>query len=172
MKSKSWREIAEMFGVAAIVASLIFVGIELRQSHEIALNEMDFVTLAAFFDTRDTENAYSDIWVRGNLGEELDRSEMAIYQNLIRNRHSRSTWSYGFRRRLEVRNAEISVVDLAGFLHRHPNARKVWESLREEDDLYRREIIPRYETSPSVDFDNRVRDVLERLDQMGLEASN
>lgn len=37
MTSDSWRATAEMIGIAAIVASLIFVGLELRQSQQIAL---------------------------------------------------------------------------------------------------------------------------------------
>ncbi len=39
MKPASWREIAELTGIAAIVASLIFVGLELRQTREIAVSE-------------------------------------------------------------------------------------------------------------------------------------
>ena len=39
MKPSSWREVVELIGVAAIVASLVFVGLELRQSREIAISE-------------------------------------------------------------------------------------------------------------------------------------
>ncbi len=37
MKSTNWKDIAELVGISAIVASLVFVGLELRQSHEIAI---------------------------------------------------------------------------------------------------------------------------------------
>ena len=37
MKTTSWRAIAELAGVAAIVASLIFVGLQLKQSQDIAV---------------------------------------------------------------------------------------------------------------------------------------
>jgi hypothetical protein len=37
MKSTDFRGIAELIGVAAIVASLIFVGLQLKQSQEIAI---------------------------------------------------------------------------------------------------------------------------------------
>ena len=37
LKSMSLKDTAEMIGITAIVASLIFVGLELRQSHQIAL---------------------------------------------------------------------------------------------------------------------------------------
>ena len=37
MNSTNWKDIAELAGIAAIVASLVFVGLELRQSHQIAI---------------------------------------------------------------------------------------------------------------------------------------
>ena len=37
MKNTDWKSIAELIGIAAIVASLIFVGLQMKQTHEIAL---------------------------------------------------------------------------------------------------------------------------------------
>jgi hypothetical protein len=37
LPSKNWKDLAELVGIAAIVASLIFVGLEMRQSQQIAL---------------------------------------------------------------------------------------------------------------------------------------
>ena len=37
MPSGNWRDIAELIGIGAIVASLIFVGLQLQQSQEIAV---------------------------------------------------------------------------------------------------------------------------------------
>ena len=37
MPSKNWRHIAELFGIGAIVASIIFVGLQMQQSQEIAV---------------------------------------------------------------------------------------------------------------------------------------
>lgn len=37
MKIEAWKDTAELVGIIAIVASLVFVGLQLRQSHEIAL---------------------------------------------------------------------------------------------------------------------------------------
>ena len=36
MKTGNWKDSAELVGIAAIVASLIFVGIQLRQEQRIA----------------------------------------------------------------------------------------------------------------------------------------
>ena len=40
MKIDSWKDVFEMIGLIAIVASLIFVGIQLRQEHVIARSEL------------------------------------------------------------------------------------------------------------------------------------
>ena len=37
MIKSDWKAIAELIGIAAIVASLIFVGLQMKQSHEIAI---------------------------------------------------------------------------------------------------------------------------------------
>ena len=97
MKKTSWKKFAELIGIAAIVASLIFVGVELRQSREIAMNEIGFVALAAYFETRDTENDHAEVWTKGNLGEELDRYEMAIYKytQLLSQQSSRRVVPHG-----------------------------------------------------------------------------
>lgn len=40
MKTVTWREAFELVGIVAVVASLVFVGLQLQQSHEIALAEI------------------------------------------------------------------------------------------------------------------------------------
>ncbi len=40
MKFREWNEIAELVGIAAIVASLVFVGLQMRQDHAIARSEL------------------------------------------------------------------------------------------------------------------------------------
>jgi hypothetical protein len=37
LRNENWKDIAELIGIAAIVASLIFVGLQMKQSHDIAL---------------------------------------------------------------------------------------------------------------------------------------
>lgn len=55
MAQKNWRDIAELVGIAAIVASLVFVGLQLKQSQEIALAtsfQARTATLADAFSSR------------------------------------------------------------------------------------------------------------------------
>lgn len=40
MKFREWNEIAELVGIAAIVASLVFVGLQMKQDHVFARSEL------------------------------------------------------------------------------------------------------------------------------------
>ena len=40
MASANWQDIAEVVGIAAIVASLVFVGLQMRQDHVVARSEL------------------------------------------------------------------------------------------------------------------------------------
>ena len=37
MKNSDWKDVAELFGIIVIVASLVFVGLQMKQSQEIAI---------------------------------------------------------------------------------------------------------------------------------------
>ena len=53
MKSPTWRETAELIGIAAIVASLVFVGIETRNSTEQAILTNRALEIAAYQELMD-----------------------------------------------------------------------------------------------------------------------
>ena len=46
MKSIDWKHISELIGMAAIVASLIFLAFQIRQEEDIAISEIRFATEA------------------------------------------------------------------------------------------------------------------------------
>lgn len=78
-KLNDWLQI---FGIFALVASLIFVGLQLKQEQDIAAFEAVDDAANRVHDIRAllTENA--DVWNRGCLGEELDVEERTVFANL------------------------------------------------------------------------------------------
>lgn len=66
MIKTKWRELAELVGIAAIVASLIFVGLQLKQSQDIAIagqyHERTALTVQNF--NSELENGDLRIWAR------------------------------------------------------------------------------------------------------------
>ena len=135
MKSTNWREVAELVGMAAIVASLIFVGLELRQSHVIATNEIRLATASANFEARNAVNEYAEIWDRGVAGESLEKSDQWIFNNLVDNYYRTQFWSWYTRKEIGV-PANRSVRAFAQFLHRNPGARRAWLAELEERRNY------------------------------------
>jgi len=71
MQDITWRGVAELIGVGAVVASLIFVGLQMRQSQDIAMAENIFSGNSdrLAMNLAITENP--EIWVKGNAGEIL-----------------------------------------------------------------------------------------------------
>ena len=162
MKSIGWKDGVELVGIVAIVASLIFVGLEMRQSQQIALSERAVNMLLSDIEARCPIYEFPDIWARGNAGEELSRSDAVIYRALIRDINA-----YAFQRRysallMDDQNAfNAASWDLAGFLYENPGAQREWESLR---DMYRRHREPHMGDEYRSNFAEEVRAALEVLD--------
>jgi len=94
MKTLTARNTAELIGMAAIVASLIFVGVQVNQAEEIATIEM---LSAGSERQRDIarliiENA--DVWRRGCVGDELSDVDATIFSQLFTQymRHKNVGW--------------------------------------------------------------------------------
>ena len=56
MKKTDWKDIAELIGIAAIVASLIFVGLQMKQDQQIAVAQL-------FAETDDSINSVWRLWL-------------------------------------------------------------------------------------------------------------
>ena len=79
MPNRNWKETAELIGIASLVASLIFVGLQIRQDQDIAVAQI-------YADHDDTVIEWArllsenrDLWVRGLKGDKLDDAENAVF---------------------------------------------------------------------------------------------
>ena len=82
MKKDNLTQIAELIGIAAIVASLIFVGIQLRQEQEIAIVD----TYGSVAETEINLSIHVgeniSVWRKGLEGENLTEEEMGEFLGL------------------------------------------------------------------------------------------
>ena len=170
MKSTNWKDIAELVGIAAIVASLIFVGVQMKQTQEIALSESGLWTLANTVETFNGINEHAGVWARGNAGADLDDAEAVIYRNLINIENSRAFLTSRQFQRLGLLAAEIPVHEFASFLYQNPGARREWVAQQEIHERYRDPLVSdraREFVYPYLDsFADQVRSDLEKLDQL------
>jgi hypothetical protein len=125
----SWKFVAELIGMTAIGLSLVFVGLQLRQSQVIAENEVGLQELANRIEAHGQINEHINVWSRGLAGEELSDKDAAVFENLLVNInditfHAASNYfSLG-----DETSARWLIGDLAIFLHENTGARSAWEA--------------------------------------------
>ena len=127
MSFKKFNEVAELLGMVAIVASLIFVGLQLRQSQRIALAEMEAANSSASIELASLLSDHSEVWVRGIAGEELEDSDAEVFKiiviTLADNAYSKQEQ---FRLLGKDELADAKVHEFAAYLHDRPGARRAW----------------------------------------------
>ena len=84
MKTTNWRTVAELTGMAAIVASLIFLAMEVRQNHQVGRTETGLALLQSLQQGHEMVLANTDVWVRGCRGDELNDIDRAQFAMLVR----------------------------------------------------------------------------------------
>jgi len=162
MQNLEWKGIAEAIGIAAIVASLIFVGLQLRQSQEIAIAETYMSILSSEIEVRNAVSENADLWRKANSGAELDETEAVIFGNLVANLSSETNRSMNQLRRLGHTSAARSQVHMfASFLHQNPAARQVW-MVQSEIWSKHRVLLENFVS----DYPSMVLDDLHKLDTM------
>ena len=127
MTFKKFNEVAELLGMVAIVASLIFVGIQLRQSQRIALAEVEAANSAASIELASLLSDHSEVWVRGIAGEELEGADAEVFESIMVTLSDNAYSKQAQRRFLgDDEVADAKVHEFAAYLHDRPGARRAW----------------------------------------------
>ena len=141
MKSTNWKEIAELEGIAAIVVSLIFVGLQLRQEQEIAIVGTRADVTEAMIGIASALSGNGDIWKKGLDGSPMPDAERIEFLALVEavEDHLFTLWiSWD---RLGPRDPDSAVQRYAYALYSHPGLRQAWEQsrdyAREEDSAFK-----------------------------------
>ena len=75
----NWKEIAELVGIFAIVASLLFVGLQMRQEQQIAIVESRSSLTERNIALAELVNANAEVWRNGLDGAELSSDEQTEF---------------------------------------------------------------------------------------------
>ena len=161
LKFADWKNIVELVGIAAIVGSLIFVGLQLQQADKIARSEADNSVADRYIEIRNTIIENAEVWEKGNSGSELSASDRVIYSNLIKNLNTQYIWSWRTSRHLGG-DEEFHIAELAGFLFDNPPALEVWESLQSDLDRYQ---TPLVSVPRRTEFSQLVREGIKTLER-------
>lgn len=136
MEHRKVREIAEILGIAAIVASLVFVGLQLRQSDKIARADIQATFGMMSIEIAALISDHSDVWIRGDAQEELNDADAAVFENLIIAVNDSNYSNYWQAWQIYGEQSALEYLDeFSAFLYRHPGVRQVWSE--REDNLKR-----------------------------------
>ena len=126
MRPLGWKGTAELIGLLAILASLIFVAMQLQQQEELLSLELESTMISTRVAVNEKIIENPDIWIRGNSGEDLSAAELVIYKSLLVNLNDWYFHTDGIFQELEPESEEIMLTEFAGFLARNPGAHRVW----------------------------------------------
>lgn len=136
MKSAAVKDVLEIIGIFALVASLVFVGLELRQTHRIAMADTQVALLEGMQQANQAISDHAQVWFRGAGGDSLSAADSVVFTNLVSMKNEEAVANYLRYVRLGENDVASTVIsDFATFLLRHPGAVQVW--LDREDDLIR-----------------------------------
>ena len=151
MDFKKFNKVAELVGIVALIASLVFVGMEIRQSQLIALTEVDAANSIASIELASLINDSSDVWGRGIAGVDLDDADLETFRNIIIALSDRN-WSLQNQLRIlgDRQAADWVVHEFAAFLHQRPGARGAWSERESALKEYRGLLDPEAVVSTSA----------------------
>jgi hypothetical protein len=128
MNEPNWKFVVELIGIAAIVASLIFVGQEIKQSREIARLEWTGILTAEQIALDTLLGGDADVWRKGCEGSELSPTEQTIFVRQFSSFHH-FAFARWIRANVGVTGANPLFVskEYAKNIHRFPGFREMWE---------------------------------------------
>ncbi len=168
MKTRDWKDIAELIGIAAIVASLIFVGLQMRQDQSIAIADTRSALTESAQSIAELIQDNPDLWKRGldrdelNGNEEVEFLAMARVVHQLHFNHWLRFERFGHRdpARIERRYAYA--------LYVHPGLRNAFVRYREWEKFR----IEAYGMPSQASFDDGVEANLKQLDEDGPPLPN
>lgn len=119
----------EAVGLVSIVASLVFVGFEIRQSGRAANDAALASDSAIVAEVESLVLDNPDVWRRGCSGEDLEPTEALIYSHI----HHAYVFQYFLRwvrdrKGLDVTSAALSIDNLAMNIYRNPGFAREWNA--------------------------------------------
>ena len=130
MKNLDWKSVGELVGLAAIVGSLVFVGVQLVVEQEIAESEAYIESAQLTNDQTELLTTYRDIWVAGLDGEKLEKNDEFVFQALVWAVFQRKVSIWQRRIRLDAGDPQNWIDSFALEIYRYPGLRRIWDEQR------------------------------------------
>ena len=166
MERIQWRDVAEAIGIIALVASLIFVGIQLRLEQEIAESQAYIDAAAASYDLAELITNNQDIWIIGLDGSELSTSDQVKFDTIVWAVSQRKIAIWQRRIRLDAGDPDSWISSFAYELYLYPGLRESWARLSARRSF---DIAATGADDSNTGFSGQVQRVLAELDRTAPE---
>ena len=125
----NWKDTAELVGIAAIVASLVFVGQQLRQDRNVARADAWLQLVETQVNLAQVIGEHAEVWSRGLNGEELSDTDQMKFNQIAFAVEQKHTSRFA-RSNLGIRgrSANDAAIDYAEELYMYPGLRTFFES--------------------------------------------
>ncbi len=121
------KNIAETVGVIAIVLSLVFVGLQLQQTHEIAVSEIFSANTGHRIEANIAIVDNSAVWAKASSGDVLTTEELLVIDRLIENLwEARLSLFHHFYELGDEAGADVILTDFAEYLSRNQGIFDIW----------------------------------------------
>jgi hypothetical protein len=161
MKDKNWKDIVELVGIAAIVGSLIFVGLQVRQDQQIAIAATFSTAIEATSNLATLIETNSETWKKGLDGGELSAADEIEFLAMVATVEAYQLNMYIRFDRLEIGDAERSFRTYAYAIYLHPGLREAF--LKRTDFLAGRD--ESFDAASRSPFHESVASYLDHLDK-------
>lgn len=127
MESEKMHDWLQIIGIAAVVASLVFVGLQLKQSDETALAEIFESAAARGVEQRALIAEHADTWHKACLGEQLSEPEKLIAASIFFNyvQNSFNSWARYEETGLGGGGSQFYADSYAANVHRYPGFKQL-----------------------------------------------
>ena len=165
MDSAKLNDWMQVVGIFALVASLVFVGLQMRQARDVAISAGNLANAANKIERNNVIIENPDVWVRGSSGEDLDQNDEAVFRNIVRNAIDVAFFEVVRTRRLGANDIADSIIaDFSAFLFKNPGARRIWMEEEQDTQEYRTLLVPNQNRGHII-FVETVKSNLAKMDQ-------
>jgi len=127
-----WRGIAELVGLAGVIGSLVFVGMQLQQDRVLA-------RVATFSDYSENNIGLGefivenrDVWIQGLDGDELSESDRMVFETMTRILETRWMLAYFRAQIIGGRDPQSIINQTAFYMYQYPGLRNAFENHAEQ----------------------------------------
>jgi len=126
LKKVEWKGIAEIIGISAIVGSLIFVGLQIRQEQNVAVSQIWQTTLAAEVEIHIALAEHAVVLAKARNVDELSDAERIAVEELIDMWSARAFFESLSARRIDDGDWSGPINAFAFFLYDNPGVQQLW----------------------------------------------